>query len=148
MNCENEFEMFKDFVQNTDEEFNDGKFEYTHEFSEVKNLHVKTWTNYLPDYDENEARSKYIELEAIYETEDRILISLYGPRDCLECNIHTCIKGENSLKDKINKFLDEYPLILERHPTLKEGNIVIGLGAGTITNLGKYLKEQDLASRV
>jgi UDP-N-acetylmuramate--alanine ligase len=26
-------------------------------------------------------------------------------------------------------------------PTLKKGNIVIGLGAGTITNLGKYLKE-------
>jgi UDP-N-acetylmuramate--alanine ligase len=26
-------------------------------------------------------------------------------------------------------------------PTLKHGNIVIGLGAGTITNLGKYLKE-------
>lgn len=26
-------------------------------------------------------------------------------------------------------------------PTLKSGNVVIGLGAGTITNLGKYLKE-------
>lgn len=26
-------------------------------------------------------------------------------------------------------------------PTLKKGNVVIGLGAGTITNLGKYLKE-------
>ena len=26
-------------------------------------------------------------------------------------------------------------------PTLKKGNIVIGLGAGTITNLGKYLKK-------
>ena len=118
MNCENEFEMFKDFVRNTDEEFNDGKFEYTHEFSEVKNLHVEIWTNYLPDYDKDKARSEYIELEAIYETEDRILIRLYGPRDCLECNIRTCIKGENSLKDKINKFFDEYPLILERHPTL------------------------------
>ncbi len=33
-------------------------------------------------------------------------------------------------------------------PTLKAGNIVIGLGAGTITNLGKYLKEKNLASRV
>lgn len=33
-------------------------------------------------------------------------------------------------------------------PTLKAGNIVIGLGAGTITNLGKYLKEKRLASRV
>ena len=33
-------------------------------------------------------------------------------------------------------------------PTLKSGNIVIGLGAGTITNLGKYLKEKNLASRV
>jgi len=33
-------------------------------------------------------------------------------------------------------------------PTLKEENVVIGLGAGTITNLGKYLKEKKLASRV
>ena len=27
-------------------------------------------------------------------------------------------------------------------PTLKKGNVVIGLGAGTITNLGKHLKNQ------
>ena len=33
-------------------------------------------------------------------------------------------------------------------PTLKKGNVVIGLGAGTITALGKYLKELSLASRV
>ena len=26
--------------------------------------------------------------------------------------------------------------------TLKKGNVVIGLGAGTITNLGKHLKNQ------
>ena len=33
-------------------------------------------------------------------------------------------------------------------PTLKSGDVVIGLGAGTITNLGKCLKEISLASRV
>lgn len=33
-------------------------------------------------------------------------------------------------------------------PTLDKHNVVIGLGAGTITNLGKYLKEKSLASRV
>ena len=33
-------------------------------------------------------------------------------------------------------------------PTLKSNNIVIGLGAGTITNLGKYLKEKSLVSRI
>ena len=33
-------------------------------------------------------------------------------------------------------------------PTLKSGDVVIGLGAGTITNLGKYLKELSLANRV
>ena len=33
-------------------------------------------------------------------------------------------------------------------PTLKQTDIVIGLGAGTITNLGKYLKENYFASRV
>ena len=33
-------------------------------------------------------------------------------------------------------------------PTLVKGNIVIGLGAGTITSLGKYLKENSLANRV
>ena len=33
-------------------------------------------------------------------------------------------------------------------PTLKSGNIVVGLGAGTITTLGKYLEsEACLASR-
>ena len=33
-------------------------------------------------------------------------------------------------------------------PTIKNGDVVIGLGAGTITNLGKCLKELSLASRV
>jgi len=33
-------------------------------------------------------------------------------------------------------------------PTLQPENVVIGLGAGTITNLGKYLKEFNLADRV
>ncbi len=27
-------------------------------------------------------------------------------------------------------------------PTLKPGNVVVGLGAGTITALGKFIKEQ------
>ena len=36
----------------------------------------------------------------------------------------------------------------ELYLSLKSGNIVVGLGAGTITNLGKYLKEVNLASRV
>ena len=43
-----------------------------------------------------------------------------------------------SIKDVAEKLL----------PTLKENNVVIGLGAGTITNLGKYLKENYFASRV
>ena len=34
------------------------------------------------------------------------------------------------------------------YPTLSQGNVVIGIGAGTITNLGKYLQEVHLASRV
>ena len=34
------------------------------------------------------------------------------------------------------------------YPTLQKGNIVIGLGAGTITTLGKNLKESELANRV
>ena len=33
-------------------------------------------------------------------------------------------------------------------PTLKQTDVVVGLGAGTITNLGKYLKEHYFASRV
>ena len=33
-------------------------------------------------------------------------------------------------------------------PSLKEGSIVIGLGAGTITNLGKYIKEYSIANRM
>lgn len=33
-------------------------------------------------------------------------------------------------------------------PTLEEGNIVTGLGAGTITSLGKYLKEISFANRM
>ena len=33
-------------------------------------------------------------------------------------------------------------------PTLENHNIVIGLGAGTITTLGKYLEEHSIASRV
>lgn len=34
------------------------------------------------------------------------------------------------------------------YPSLKNNNIVIGLGAGTITKLGKYLEENHLASRI
>lgn len=33
-------------------------------------------------------------------------------------------------------------------PTLNRNNVVLGLGAGTITALGKYLKEVDFANRV
>ena len=33
-------------------------------------------------------------------------------------------------------------------PTLEEKNIVVGLGAGTITSLGKFLKEASFANRV
>ena len=33
-------------------------------------------------------------------------------------------------------------------PTLEEKNIVVGLGAGTITSLGKSLKEASFANRV
>ena len=33
-------------------------------------------------------------------------------------------------------------------PTLKDNNVVIGLGAGTITKLGKYLEDAYLANRV
>lgn len=33
-------------------------------------------------------------------------------------------------------------------PTLQNGNIVVGLGAGTITTLGKYMKESYFANRV
>ena len=33
-------------------------------------------------------------------------------------------------------------------PTLKSGDIVIGLGAGTITTLGKFLEEASIANRV
>ena len=33
-------------------------------------------------------------------------------------------------------------------PTLKKGDIVLGLGAGTITTLGKYLEEASFANRV
>ena len=33
-------------------------------------------------------------------------------------------------------------------PSLKSSDVVIGLGAGTITNLGKYLKEYQFANRV
>ena len=34
------------------------------------------------------------------------------------------------------------------YPTLKNGNVVVGLGAGTITNLGKYIEECQVANRV
>ena len=43
-----------------------------------------------------------------------------------------------SIKEVANKLL----------PTLKKSNIVIGLGAGTITNLGKYLEEFHFANKV
>jgi len=53
------------------------------------------------------------------------------------------ITGENFAKElgveHISGTMEEVATKLL--PTLKSGNIVIGLGAGTITNLGKYLKE-------
>lgn len=62
----------------------------------------------------------------------------------------TGITGENFAKEAgFNHLSGSIEQVAEKLlPTLKEGNIVIGLGAGTITNLGKYLKEKNLASRV
>lgn len=60
------------------------------------------------------------------------------------------VSGENFAKeagfDYINGSIKEVAEKLL--PTLTEGQIVIGLGAGTITTLGKYLKEFYFANRV
>jgi UDP-N-acetylmuramate--alanine ligase len=60
------------------------------------------------------------------------------------------ITGENFAKEiGVEHFKGSIEAVAEQLlPTLKTNNIVVGLGAGTITNLGKYLKELSLASRV
>ena len=60
------------------------------------------------------------------------------------------ITGENFAKEIDAKHLSGSieDVSKKLYPVLKEGNIVIGLGAGTITALGKYLKEESLANRV
>ena len=64
----------------------------------------------------------------VYAASEEALDGISGEKFASE------IKAEHfggSIKEVAKKLL----------PTLKKGNVVIGLGAGTITNLGKYLKE-------
>ena len=60
------------------------------------------------------------------------------------------ITGENFAKERcIEHYSGSIREVAEKlYPTLKNGDVVIGLGAGTITNLGKYLEECHFASRV
>ena len=60
------------------------------------------------------------------------------------------ISGENFAKDINAQHLSgTIQEVAEKLlPTLKKGDIVLGLGAGTITTLGKYLEEASFANRV
>ena len=60
------------------------------------------------------------------------------------------ITGENFAKEiKAEYFSGTIEDVAKKlYPTLKQNNVVVGLGAGTITNLGKHLKEFNLANRV
>ena len=62
--------------------------------------------------------------------------------------IYTKLESYNltgSIKDRV-----VYYIIKEayKNKQLKKGNVVVGLGAGTITKLGKYLEDAHLANRV
>ncbi|WP_407416213.1 hypothetical protein [Methanobrevibacter sp.] len=123
MNSENEFPMleeFKEFVTNFPEECKDEKFEYIHDFDELKNIHNERWGYYLPGYDEKKDKFRYIILEIFYESENEVLFEFYGYGDSIPKSILTFIKSESSVKEKIISFFDEYPNIKKIYPTLNE----------------------------
>lgn len=70
----------------------------------------------------------------VYEASESPISGITGENFAKDCNFEH-IKG--SIETVAEQLL----------PSLKKGNIVIGLGAGTITNLGKYLEEKNLANR-
>lgn len=98
-----------------------------HRYTRLKGL----WDEFKTSFDD----AGRIIVTDIYEASEDPIPNITGENFAKEINAEHL---SGSIKDVAEKLL----------PTLKDNNIVVGLGAGTITALGKYLKESSLASRV
>ena len=98
-----------------------------HRYTRLKGL----WDEFKTSFGD----AKRIIVTDVYEASEDPIDGITGENFAKEINAEHL---SGSIKDVAEKLL----------PTLKENQVVIGLGAGTITALGKYLKEIDLASRV
>ena len=98
-----------------------------HRYTRLKGL----WDEFKTSFGD----AKRIIVTDVYEASEDPIVGITGENFAKEINAEHL---SGSMKDVAEKLF----------PTLKDNQVVIGLGAGTITALGKYLKEISLASRV
>ena len=102
-----------------------------HRYTRLKGL----WDEFLNSFDD----AKRVVVTDIFEASEYPIEGINSERFASQLNKMEHIPGNmETLAEKL-------------YPTLKPGDVVIGLGAGTITDLGKYLKKQGekyLAGRI
>ena len=98
-----------------------------HRYTRLKGL----WNEFKASF----SNANKVVVTDVYEASEDPIESITGENFANEAGFEH-ISG--SIEDVAKKLL----------PSLKSSDVVIGLGAGTITNLGKYLKEYQFANRV
>ena len=113
------FEEFKDFVKSTSEEYVDEKFTHTRSFNGIKNLHCETWRYNLEGYDEKDSRGKFLQLDAVYENPNQVLLHLFGYYLVVPERVIVLLDIKSDLTQEISELLNRYPDVENIYPQLK-----------------------------